>query len=169
MDEPQAAFKASRAGFHIDGSFRLGALREQRGLDWGVTELPAHNGVKSNFSSYWVNGITSKAEGEKLEAAYKFLEFLTSDEAMQLWVETVGELPAKPSAALTEANLNDEEYGPFIRGLEYAHTTVFAEESAQRQGMVDALDRILLEGMSVEDSLAAAAAAEQELLDKVNQ
>ncbi|MDH3660373.1 MAG: extracellular solute-binding protein [Alphaproteobacteria bacterium] len=169
MDEPQAAFKASRAGFHIDGSFRLGALREQRGLDWGVTELPTHNGVKSNFSSYWVNGITSKAEGEKLEAAYKFLEFLTSDEAMQLWVETVGELPAKPSAALTEANLNHEEYGPFIRGLEYAQTTVFAEESAQRQGMVDALDRILLEGMSVEDSLAAAAAAEQELLDKFHQ
>ncbi len=32
--------------------------------------------------------------GEKLEAAKKFLAFVTSPEAMQLWLETVGELPA---------------------------------------------------------------------------
>ena len=41
MDEPQAAFKAGRAGMHIDGSFRIGALNDTRGLNWGVAELPA--------------------------------------------------------------------------------------------------------------------------------
>jgi multiple sugar transport system substrate-binding protein len=169
MDEPQAAFKASRAGFHIDGSFRLGALRDQRGLDWGVMELPAKDGERFNFSSYWVNAVTSKAEGEKLEAAYKFLEFLTTDEAMQLWVENVGELPARSAAALTEANTNDPEYGPFIRGLAYANATRFVNESAQRQVLVEALDRVLLEDMSVADSLAVAAETEQKLLDEFYQ
>lgn len=49
MDEPQAAFKAGRAGMHIDGSFRIGALKDTRGLDWGVVELPAGpDGTKSN-------------------------------------------------------------------------------------------------------------------------
>jgi multiple sugar transport system substrate-binding protein len=166
MDEPQAAFKASRAGLHIDGSFRLGALADARGLEWGVTELPEHDGVRSNFASYWVNGITSKAEGEKLEAAYKFLDFITTDEAMQLWVDQVGELPAKRSVALTEANTNHPQYGPFIKGLEYAHATEFVNESAQRQVIIEAVDRVLLEGMSVEESLATAAAAEQKLLDE---
>jgi multiple sugar transport system substrate-binding protein len=168
MDEPQAAFKAGRAGLHIDGSFRLGALADVRGLEWGVAELPTHDGIKSNFSSYWVNGVTTKADGERLDAAYRFLDFITSDEAMQLWVEMVGELPAKPSAALTEANVGHPQYGPFIKGLEYAHATEFVNESAQRQLVIEAVDRVLLEGMSVADSVAVAAAAEQKLLDELH-
>jgi multiple sugar transport system substrate-binding protein len=166
MDEPQAAFKAGRAGMHIDGSFRIGALNKTRGLKWGVAELPAGpDGTKSNYSSYWVNAVTSKAEGEKREAALKFIAFITSDEAMQIWLDTVGELPAKPSAALTEANKADPVFGPFIRGLGYAKTTIFANESGQRQVYMDALQRMLLQGQSAADSLAEAAAQEQAILD----
>jgi multiple sugar transport system substrate-binding protein len=166
MDEPQAAFKAGRAGMHIDGSFRIGALKSTKGLDWGVAELPAGpDGRKSNYASYWVNAITTKAEGEKYEASVKFMEYITSDEAMQIWLDTVGEMPAKPSAALTEANLADPVFGPFVAGLDYAHTTVFADESGQRQVLVDAVSRIFLEGQSVADSLAVSAEAEQVLLD----
>ncbi len=166
MDQPQAAFKAGRAGMLIDGSFRIGALDKTRGLEWAVTELPAGpDGTRSNYSSYWVNAITTKAEGEKAEAAALFLAFITSDEAMQIWLDTVGELPAKPSAALTEQNSNDPVFGPFIRGLAYAHTTTFANESAQRQVLMDAMQRMLLEGQSAADSIAVAATEEQAILD----
>ncbi|MDP1670248.1 extracellular solute-binding protein [Phaeovulum sp.] len=166
MDEPQAAFKAGRAGMHIDGSFRIGALRDTRGLEWAVAELPAGpDGTQSNYASYWVNAITTKAEGEKYDAAVKFMDYITSDEAMQIWLETVGELPAKPSAALTPANIADPVYGPFIKGLGYGHATIFADETGQRQVLVDAVSRIFLQGQSPADSLAAAAAAEQALLD----
>ncbi|MBT8458170.1 MAG: extracellular solute-binding protein, partial [Boseongicola sp.] len=167
MDEPQAAFKAGRAGMHIDGSFRIGSLNKTRGLKWGVTELPATaDGTRSNYSSYWVNAITTKAEGEKYDAAVKFMQYVTSDEAMQIWLDVVGELPAKPSVGLTEANANDDTYGPFIRGLAYANTTKFANESAQRQLMVEMVERIQLQDMSIEDSLAIAAEAEQKILDE---
>ncbi|QDY70667.1 extracellular solute-binding protein [Qingshengfaniella alkalisoli] len=167
MDEPQAAFKAGRAGMHIDGSFRIGALNDTRGLKWGVAELPAGpNGDRYNYASYWVNAITSKAEGEKYDAAVKFMAYITSDEAMQIWLETVGELPAKPSAALTDENTGDAVYGPFIKGLEYANTTVFVNESAQRQAMTDMVSRIELQGQSVAESLAQAAEEEQKILDE---
>ncbi len=166
MDEPQAAFKAGRAGMHIDGSFRIGSLDKTRGLKWGVAELPeGPTGTKSNYSSYWVNGITTKAQGEKYDAAVKFMQYLTSDEAMQIWLETVGELPAKPSAALTDKNVKDPVYGPFISGLGYAHTTKFANESAQRQAMMDMVQRTALEGQALRDSLEQAAAEEQKVLD----
>ena len=121
--------------------------------------------MPSNYSSYWVNAVTSKATGEKLDAALKFMAYITSDEAMQIWLETVGELPAKPSAALTEENQNDPIYGPFVRGLGYAQSTVFVDESGQRQLMTDMVSRIELEGQSVEDSLSEAAKAEQAILD----
>ncbi len=167
MDEPQAAFKAGLAGMHIDGSFRIGSLADIRGLKWGVTELPANaEGARSNYSSYWVNAITTKAEGEKYDAAVKFMEYVTSDEAMQIWLDVVGELPAKPSVGMTEENANDPVFGPFIRGLEYAHTTKFADESGQRQLMVEMVERMQLEGMAAAESLAIAAEAEQKLLDE---
>lgn len=166
MDEPQAAFKAGRAGMHIDGSFRIGALESTRGLNWGVTELPANaEGERSNYSSYWVNAITTKAEGEKYDAAVKFMQYVTSDEAMQVWLDVVGELPAKPSVGMTDTNANDPVFGPFIRGLEYAHTTKFADESGQRQAMVEMVERITLEGMDPGESLTIAAEAEQKILD----
>ena len=167
MDEPQAAFKAGRAGMHIDGSFRIGSLNKTRGLKWGVTELPAtSDGKRSNYSSYWVNAITTKAEGEKYDAAVKFMQYVTSDEAMQIWLDVVGELPAKPSVGMTEANANNEVFGPFIRGLEYANTTKFANESGQRQLFIELAERIALEGVAPADSLSTAAEAEQKLLDE---
>jgi len=167
MDEPQAAFRAGRGGMHIDGSFRLGALRDTRGLDWGVGELPANaDGERYNFSSYWVNGITTTPQGAEFDASARFLQFITSPDAMQLWLETVGELPARPAAALTPENTAHPEYGPFVRGLEYATSTEFVNESAQRQLMVDMVDRVLLEDMSIEDSLAVAAEQEQAILDE---
>ena len=166
MDEPQAAFKAGRAGMHIDGSFRIGSLNKTRGLKWGVAELPAGpDGKRANYSSYWVNAITTKAAGEKYDAAVKFMQYVTSDEAMQIWLDVVGELPAKPSVGLTDANANDKVFGPFIRGLAYANTTKFANESAQRQVLVDMVSRVDIEGQSIAESVAAAAAEEQKILD----
>lgn len=166
MDEPQAAFKAGRACMHIDGSFRIGALEGVRGLKWGVAELPASaDGVRSNYSSYWVNAITTKAEGERYDASVKFMEYLTSDEAMQVWLDVVGELPAKPSVGMTEENASDPVFGPFIRGLAYAHTTKFANESAQREQMVQMVERIFLEDMDPAESLNIAAETEQKILD----
>jgi multiple sugar transport system substrate-binding protein len=169
MDEAQAAFKAGRAGMHIDGSFRIGALREVKGLDWGVAELPAGpDGTQSNYASYWVNAITSQAQGEELAAAEKFMAYITSDEAMQIWLEEVGELPAKPAAALTPENTADPVYGPFVSGLEYAHATIFADESGQRDVLVNAVNRILLENADAAASLHQAAEEEQQILDKYN-
>lgn len=165
MNESQASFAAQRAGILIDGSFRIGAVQKMEGLDWGVAPLPSHDGITSNYASYWVNGISAAVEGEKLEAAEKFLAFLTTDESMQLWLDVVGELPAKPAVALTESNANDPIYGPFIAGLETAQTTSFVNESEQRKIWLDMIDRINIGGVSVEDSLAAAAEEEQKLLD----
>ena len=166
MDEPQAAFRAGRAAFHIDGSFRIGALQDTRGLEWGVTELPVGaDGTQSNYASYWVNAITSSAEGPEYEASVRFMEYITSPEAMEIWLEVVGELPARVDVGMTPENANDPVFGPFIRGLEYAQTTIFADESAQRQVMVDMVERVRLQGMDPGESLSQAAAAEQAILD----
>lgn len=79
MDEGQAAFRAGRAAMTIDGTFRIGSFKTIKDFEWGVAELPANaEGMRSNYASYWTNAITAKAKGEKLEAAKKFLAFVSS-------------------------------------------------------------------------------------------
>jgi len=144
----------------------LSTFARARRLEYGITELPEHNGIKANFSSYWVNGITSKASGEKRAAAETFLKFITSEAAQQLWLDEVGELPARRAVAARKENVEHPKYGPFIKGLEYAFTTDFKSESAQRKTVVDMLDRVVLTGMSVADSLKIAAAEDQKIIDE---
>ncbi len=159
------AFRSGKAGMTIDGSFRLGALDGQKGLEYGVAELPSHQGIKSNFASYWVNGITTKATAAKRDAAVKFLKFITTPEAMELWLTTVGELPARKSVAEKDANKNHAKYGPFIRGLAYSYATDFVNESAQRKVLIDMVDKVALKNVPPKEAVAQAAAEEQKLLD----
>lgn len=165
MDEAQAAFKGGRAAMEIDGSFRLGAFAAIKDFDWGVAELPEKDGVKSNYVSYWVNGLAANSKGDKLAAAEKFLTYITSPEAMQIWLKTVGELPAKPALALTDENTKDPTYGPFLKGLQYGRTTLFVDETAQRQTAIDMVNRIILQNQDPKASLDQAATAEQQVID----
>jgi multiple sugar transport system substrate-binding protein len=153
----------------IDGTFRLGAF-ESNPFEWGVVELPADaNGMRSNYSSYFANAIGATAEGEELEAAQKFLQYISSPEAMEIWLDVVGELPARRDVALTDKNLEDPILGPFLKGLEYAQTTQFYDEAAQRQTAIDMVNRVLLENQPIEDSLSQAAQAEQAIIDQARQ
>lgn len=167
MDEGQAAFRAGRAAMTVDGSFRLGAFGGIKNFEWGVAELPAGpDGKRSNFASYWVNAITAKPTGAKLEAAKKFMAFVTTPEAMQVWLEMVGELPARKAAAETEKNLAHPIYGPFLKALNYSQATVFIDELAQRQVGLDMANRVFIQNQDVKASLAEAAKAEQAILDR---
>ena len=167
MDEGQAAFRAGLAAMTIDGTFRLGSFNSIKAFEWGVTELPANaQGQRSTFASYFANAITTKAEGEKLAAAEKFLAYVSSPEAMKIWLEVVGELPARRASALTPENVANPIYGPFLKGLEYAHTTAFKDELAQRQVAIDMVNRVLINGEDPKASLAKAAEAEQAILDR---
>ncbi len=156
-------------GMIIDGSFAIGAVRNNAEFDWGVAELPTFdNGVQANFGSFWMNAVGPRAyeSPEKLEAAARFIEYVTSEEAMQLWLEVVGELPAARTLVDDPALLADPVNGPFIAGLAYAEATQFVDEAAQRTVMMDAYNRVLLEGMSPAESMMLAAQADQALLDE---
>jgi multiple sugar transport system substrate-binding protein len=152
----------------VDGSFAIGDVQKVT-FNWGVTELPvrAENGVQSNFGSFFMNALTPNATKDpaKLEAASRFLKFVTSDDAMKLWLSVVGELPASRSLIADPALAADPVYGPFVRALDYAHATVFVDETGQRDTMVDAINEVVLQGTSPADALKAAAAEEQLLLD----
>ena len=169
FEDATTAFLQGKAAMHLDGSFRLGTIANNApDLNFGVTELPVHNGVQSTFGSYWTHGITRKAmeDPRRAEAAVRFLKFITTPEAGTLWVNQVGELPAQLAAAGNEDLLADEKLGAFAAGLPYAQATFFIDESAQRQHLIDAFDAIRLTGEDPCVALNDAAELEQALLDE---
>ena len=72
---------------NIDGSFRIGTLQaDAPDLNYAIAPLPVKD-EQSTQASFWSNGITSGVEGEKLEASVKFLQFLTSEDVMERWLD----------------------------------------------------------------------------------
>ncbi|HEX2864104.1 MAG TPA: extracellular solute-binding protein [Deinococcales bacterium] len=161
------AFIAGRAGMIFDGSFAIATIRAGAKFNWGTFELPTRTpgGLRSNMASYWVNGITRNATGAKLDAAVKFLKFLTSESTQRDWLKNVGEIPASTKLAADPSIRKDPVYGPFVAALPYAHATFFADEAAQRKAVVDAMNSVWLTNTDPAKALAAAAAGEQKALD----
>lgn len=157
------AFRSGKAAMNIDGSFRIAALKAVKDLEWGAAELPSHNGVKSNYASYWTHGIVDGVKGKQLEASIKFLKYITSPEVQELWLQRVGELPATPS--LSEKYKDDPFISPFLKGLAYAKASLFIDEAGQRNVMVDAVDEVYLKKVDPLQALKNAAAKEQKLID----
>ncbi len=159
-------------GMIIDGSFAIGSVQSGAEFDWGVAEIPTlDNGVKSDFGSFWMNGLTPNAYADpaRLEASAKFLEFVTSPDAMKLWLDVVGELPARASLIEDPELAADPVYGPFIKALAYSHATIFVDESAQRSAFVDAINKVVLQGVDPATAWQDAAVEEQIVLDQHRQ
>ncbi|KIL45792.1 extracellular solute-binding protein [Jeotgalibacillus soli] len=160
------AFMTGHAAMNIDGSFRLGTLQNDApDLNYGIAPLPSKN-EEATQSSFWTNGITATTEGAELEASVKFLKFLTSDEVMERWLEEIGELPAKQKVAQQDKYLQDERYGAFIEQLPNAQAHFFIDETRERDLVIRAVDRVLLEGVDPKEAYDELVEDTQALFDE---
>lgn len=165
--DDSTAFLSGKAALHIDGSYRLGSLKAQAAdLNYGVTTLPTYNGIETSFGSFWTNGITTNATGNKLDASVKFLEYLTSPEVMKTWTEKIGEIGARTEIASDPELLKDEKLAPFIKQLPVADSYFYVDEDADRKALMDAIDKVLLNNMDPKKALDEATTQVQKLLDE---
>lgn len=155
------AFGSGKAALHVDGSYRIGSLASgSPDLEYGIVPLPAHKS-QASFSSFWANAITrNAADGDKLIASAKFIDFLSSAEVQKRWTPAIGELPARVSLASDPALASDPKLKPFIDSLPYSQATFMVNEADLRQSVIDAFDQVTLNGLD-------AASAIQEAQDKV--
>jgi multiple sugar transport system substrate-binding protein len=162
----QTAFGTGHAALHVDGSFRLSTYASDApDLPYGVAPLPAHK-EQASFASFWANGITRRAaEGDRMAASAKWIDFLASPDVMRRWTPAVGELPARPEIASEETFTQDEKLAPFIEQLPNSYATFFVNEAENRQAVMDAMDQVLLEGMDPETAVTEAEAKVQQILD----
>jgi multiple sugar transport system substrate-binding protein len=164
--DDQTSFKTGHAALHIDGSFRLSTFAaDAPNLNYAIAPLPAHKD-KATYSSFWVNCLTKRATGPRLEAATKWMQYLTTPEVMRQWVDKVGELPARQAVAKEDTFAKDPKLGPFLQSLDYGYATFFVDEAEDRQAVLDAVNEVILNGTSPDQAVKGAADKVQAMLDE---
>lgn len=159
------AFKTGHAAINVDGSYRLGSIKtDAPNLNFAVAPLPSYKN-KSSQASFWANAIPANVEGDKLKAATLFLQFLTSKEVQEQWVEKVGELPAQREVALQDKYVKDPHLGPFISQLNESHAHFFIDETQERTLFVNAVDEVILNKVPVEQAFNDLVGKTQKLYD----
>ena len=171
MDEGQAAFRAGRAG-HDDRRHVPPRLRSARikGFEWGVAELPANaDGMRSNYRELLgQRHHAPRRQGEKLEAAEKFLAYVTSPEAMKIWLEMVGELPARRDGGADATRTSSNPiYGAVPQGARILPHDALRRRAGPAPGRDrHGQPRRCSRTRTPKASLAEAAKAEQAILDR---
>lgn len=118
-------FFTGKVAFSIEGEWYPTFLAEYApDLNWGVTSLPYPEGAEEQSSGFLQGGmLVIPAASKNKEAAYTFVEWLTSDEAQVALCAAKGNLPATHSGladpALLEQNPSLE---PFAEYASHAQT-----------------------------------------------
>jgi multiple sugar transport system substrate-binding protein len=163
----QTAFGSGFAALHVDGSYRVGSYKSAfPDLDYGIVPLPAHKS-QASFASFWANTITrNAADGDKLIASAKWIDFLASEEVQKRWTPAIGELPARQALASDPALMADDKVAPFIESLAYSYATFMVNEADLRQFVMDAFDQVTLNGMDPQTAIQEAQDKVQAQLDE---
>jgi arabinogalactan oligomer/maltooligosaccharide transport system substrate-binding protein len=102
-------FTSGKAAYIIDGAWNLDRYKGA-GVDIGVTALPKVSSTglfptPLTLGKYWF--VSKNAKGPQLDAALKFMEFMTSATAQETWVTETGRLPSDRVAAASEVITQD--------------------------------------------------------------
>jgi maltose-binding protein MalE len=97
-------FRQGKAAYIIDGMWNLDRYTGL-GIDVGVAPLPVVNATGLKPASmatgrYWF--ISEKADGAALDAAARFIEFMTAADAQGQWLAKMKRLPSAKEAAQSE-------------------------------------------------------------------
>lgn len=169
---PWGLFDQGKACMVMDGSWMVGIRREQAPFDFGTARMPipADGQPATNMGGEHI--FLFKTTPEEQQAAWEFVNWLTSTETQIEWDTQTGFMPVRDSVAQHERYrkwLQDTEprLVPFVDNQRYAHarspitrypevSDVFSRE----------LEKALHGTVSVEEALANAEAAVNEVLKK---
>jgi arabinogalactan oligomer/maltooligosaccharide transport system substrate-binding protein len=102
-------FRSGKAAYVIDGAWNLDRYRGA-GVDLGVTSLPkvTMTGLYPSpltLGKYWF--MSKDVKAPELDAAVRFIEFMTSAKAQEVWASETGRLPSSKVAARSEVIAQD--------------------------------------------------------------
>ena len=112
LPDSQMPFYTGRVAFVITGNWVFATMKKVApGLDYGVTYIPAPDGLKTTWSGGWSLAILQGSKN--IEGAYDFVRFAAGEEGQTLLVKKASSLPTL-NALLQNKDLFAPEYSFFL-------------------------------------------------------
>ena len=171
FDQQAIEFITGRVGMMRQSTAIQGFIGDAVGFDWGFAMMPAGPAGQAVTSGGANIAIGAKASQEQKEAAWKFLEWITSAEKSAEFHMATGYMPTRYSVLAREDVQQFHAEHPSwlisVEQLDYAKPTNCGVLNAPEwQPVIEAaLDRIVINN---EDSATVLAAAEQELQQTID-
>lgn len=110
----------------IDGAWAIPYLQETfPNLNFGTAEIPTIEGRKGTMA--FVVAYVINRNSKRKDAAWKLIEYLTSQEGMKSWAESGLALPSRQSIAAELKYDRHLLYAPLVAGASYATIWQFGE------------------------------------------
>ncbi len=157
-DRAFSLFSQGRAAYIIDGAWNLSRY-QGLGLDVAVVLLPRVSSTQllpapMATGRYWF--ISANTQDERLAAAVRFAEWMTSDEAQEQWLLKLGRLPSHVLTAQNPAITDDPQRAAIMAQLRLARGVPAALEMACAwQGIDSQLAAVIAGEVTPEDGAAA--------------
>lgn len=165
-------FDQGKACMRMDGSWLVGIWREQAPFDFGTAPMPTPSGGQPATNMGGEHLVVFKTTPEKQQAAWDFVNWLTSTETQVEWDIQTGFMPVRDSVAKSDKyqqwlKSTEPRLKPFVDNQRYAHArppiTKYPEVS---DAFSKELEKALHGTVSVDDALKNAEAAVNGILTK---
>lgn len=165
LPDAQMPFFTGRVAFVITGNWVFATMKNVApNLDYGVTYIPAPNGLKTTWSGGWSVAIPQGTKN--LDAAYELLRFVAGEEGQRLLVKYATSLPTN-KALLADKDLFAPEYSLFLSLLPISKSRPPLPVGALYwDKLKDAQEAVIANSQSPEDALKTVVDEVQPQMDR---
>lgn len=165
LPDAQMPFFTGRVAFVITGNWVFATMKNVApNLDYGVTYIPAPNGLKTTWSGGWSVAIPQGTKN--LDAAYELLRFVAGEEGQRLLVKYATSLPTN-KALLADKDLFAPEYSLFLSLLPISKSRPPVPVGALYwDKLKDAEEAVIANSQSPEDALKTVVDEVQPQMDR---
>jgi arabinogalactan oligomer/maltooligosaccharide transport system substrate-binding protein len=145
-DTVHGAFVAGEVPYIITGPWSISDINDNGDFEWGVTKIPTINGNQPiTFSDNNVAAVSAFTEHPDLSRAV--LEFMMSDEGLQILYDEVGAIPALIDTSIIDGLSDDPFLAGIITQAEYSHPMPIIPEMSQFWAPAESMYRSVWEGL----------------------
>jgi len=165
------SFVAEQLAFVFSGSWQGSFMQENFADQWGVTYMPQRNGKTTGVMGG--NGLYAYRETKYPKAAAIFIEYLISAEQMKDFCEIGSFIPVRQS--LIDEGLTYEAFTEEMKVFSEIVSTIDSKMAIDTTSarfdelniiMSEEMDRLIIEGRSAVDTVAAMEVRMQEVMDE---
>jgi multiple sugar transport system substrate-binding protein len=163
----QQKFEQGKAVFYINHPVTRGRLAlEAPDINWTVAPPPVPAGSEPVTAGHsWFYVVNAQAGDQ--EAAWRWIQHLTSEEAQIQWTLEAGDLPSRIALVGDPRLTTDEEYQIAMDSLDYARPVEQIGHAEAQRVYATIWDRVVLEGVPVEQAVEEGATEENQLIQRL--